>query len=95
MSSGLRWYRLDLGDALLAEIEIAEIQEQARAEFERLGRPPDWAVYLAHVSGDLHCSAQLFFSPAAAAMARGLHARPCVAPASKDRGLLAGRDVLQ
>src|SRR5699024_11511032 len=69
VSSDKRWHRLDLGDALLAESEVAEIQEQAEAEFERLGRPPGWAVYLVHTSGDLHCSALLFFSPAAAELA--------------------------
>lgn len=91
----MSWYRLDLGDALLAEAEVAEIQERAESEFQRLGRPPKWAVYLVHTSGDLHCSAQLFFSPASAALASTLGARPSAAPAPQDRGLLAGRDVLE
>ncbi|HSH26511.1 MAG TPA: hypothetical protein VK972_01880 [Wenzhouxiangella sp.] len=95
MSSDKRWHRLDLGDALLAESEVAEIRERAELEFERLGRPRGWAVYLVHTSGDLHCSALLFFSPAAAELAGRLGAHPSPAPVSQDRGLLAGIDVLQ
>lgn len=90
MSSGVSWYRLDLGDALLAERDIADIQRQAGAEFERLGRPPGWSVHLVHQSGDLHCRARLFFSPAAESLARRLDARPCGPPPADDLSLLAG-----
>jgi len=71
------WYRLDLGDALLAAGELDDIRRQSRAAFERAGAPPGWAVYQAHISGDLHCRAQVFFSPAAAELARALGARRC------------------
>lgn len=70
-------YRLDLGDALLAEGELDNIRSRCRAAFERAGAPAGWAVYQAHVSGDLHCRVYLFFSPAAATLARDLGARRC------------------
>lgn len=73
----MSWYRLDLGDALLAEGELDDIRDRCRTAFERAGAPAGWAVYQAHVSGGLHCKLQLFFSPAAAALARGLGARRC------------------
>lgn len=76
----MSWYRLDLGDALLAEGELADIRRRSRAAFEAAGRPPGWAVYVVHVSGDLHCRAQVFLSPVAAELARGLGARPCPPP---------------
>jgi len=73
----VRWYRLDLGDALLAGDALEDIRRQSQATFERVGAPPGWAVCAAHISGDLHCRTQVFFSPAAAELARGLGARRC------------------
>lgn len=73
----MSWYRLDLGDALLAEGALDDIRGRCRAAFEGAGRPAGWAVYQAHVSGDLHCHVQLYFSPEAAELARGLGARRC------------------
>lgn len=73
----MSWYRLDLGDAMLAEGMVAEIRRLSEQAHEEVGRPSDWAVYLAHISGDLHCRAQLYFSPAAAEFARSLRAQRC------------------
>ncbi|MFW5927353.1 MAG: hypothetical protein ACOCSR_04810, partial [Wenzhouxiangella sp.] len=72
--------------------ELTEIGERCRAEFEHSGQPSDWAVYLDHVSGDLHCRARLYFSPAAGCLARRLGAKPCNAP-SAGIALIAGREV--
>lgn len=83
------WYRLEIGDAVLAEEELAEIRCQGETEFERAGRPSGWSVYLAHVSGNLHCRAHIYFSPAAGQLARRLGARPCNAP-PEGLELLAG-----
>lgn len=85
----MNWYRLELGDAVLAEEELADIRRQSEAEFERSGRPSGWSVYLAHVSGNLHCRVQLYFSPAAGDLARRLGAQPCNTP-PEGLGLLAG-----
>lgn len=85
----MSWYRLDLGDALLAERELATLGDLCRRTFEKSGRPVGWAVYQAHVSGDLHCRAQLFFSPAASELARELGAQYCD-ELPEGPGLLAG-----
>lgn len=83
------WYRLELGDALLAQMQVAEIGRQAQEAFEAAGRPVGWAVYLSHASGDLHCRAEVFLSPAAVDLARRLGAEPCAAP-PQALSLLAG-----
>lgn len=85
----MSWYRLELGDALLAESELDDIRGRCRAAFERAGAPVGWAVYQVHVSGDLHCKVQLYFSPKAAELARGLGARRCNA-LPREMSLLAG-----
>lgn len=73
----MSWYRLELGDAMLADAKVAEICRFSEQAHEALGRPPGWAVYLVHVSGSLHCRAQLYFSPAAVELASQLGARRC------------------
>lgn len=85
----MSWYRLELGDPVLAQADLAEIRRLAEKAFRIAGRPSGWMIYLAHVSGELHCCAELYFSPAAVELARRLGARPCNAPAG-DMSLLAG-----
>lgn len=76
----MNWFRLDLGDALLAERRIHELRSRAQSAYADAGRPSGWAVYLQHVSGELHCRAVVIFSPQAAQWARLLGAVPCAAP---------------
>lgn len=90
----MSWYRLDLGDALLAADALDDVCRQSRAAFERAGGPRDWAVYEAHIAGDLHCNLNVFFSPAAADLARGLGARRCQAP-PREASLLVGDEALE
>lgn len=86
----MNWYRLDLGDALLAQPRQDEIERQALDDFDAADRPDGWAVYVRHVSGELHCRAEVYFSPAASALARQLGAEPCTRPGG-GLSLLAGR----
>ncbi len=88
----MSWYRLELGDALLVEAELDAIRRRCMRAFERIGAPPGWAVYLVHVSGNLHCKAQLFFSPAAAELARRMGAQCCGMP-PKGMRLVAGDET--
>lgn len=88
----MSWYRLDLGDALLAEGKLDDIRGRCRAAFEQAGAPAGWAVYLLHVSGDLHCRAEVFFSPACSDLAQQLGAQPCGSP-PQGITLLAGDEA--
>lgn len=74
---------------MLAGERLDPLKRRCHAAFERAGAPAGWAVYQAHVSGDLHCSVHVFFSPAAAELAGKLDAQPCGGP-PQGASLLAG-----
>lgn len=85
------WFSQPLGDGVMA----FEPKEALRAQFEPLfdaaGKPADMAVFTRHeLEGRLQCEAIAYFSPAAAALARAVGARPCDRPTTYDLDLLAG-----
>lgn len=85
------WFKLDLGDALLASEPLHHIEQRFVSEFNSAGRPVDMAVFIRHQSsGSVHCSVRLYFSPASATLAQALGAIACERPSSDDLGLLAG-----
>jgi hypothetical protein len=80
------WYTLPLGDALTAQVTLAEIREAFGAALQGL----DAAVFTRQVSGPLHCEVTAYFSPAAAGLARQCDATPCAPPGRRGLELLAG-----
>lgn len=88
----MTWRRLDLEDAVLAQTQLAGIAERAREAYESAGRPEGWGVYCRHVSGELHCRAEVYFSPAAGDLGRALGAEPCAEPGDYP-SLLVGDDI--
>ena len=80
------WYMLPLGDALTAQVTLAEIREACGA----LAQDVAAAVFTRQVSGPLHCEVTAYFSPAAAGLARQFGASPCAAPGRRGLELLAG-----
>jgi len=87
------WLTLDLGDALLASPALQQIEQDVVREFNSMGKPVDMAVFIRHdSSASMHCVVRLYFSPAAAALARRLGAVPCDRPSVDDLGLLAGAE---
>ncbi len=84
------WYCKDLGDAMLADPELERIRALARAAHARAGDDA-FAVFARHESeGQLHCRVRVYFSPAAAGLARAEDAAPCARPALNGLDLLAG-----
>lgn len=88
----MTWRRLDLEDALLAQTQLAGIAERAREGYESAGRPEGWGVYCRHVSGELHCRAEVYFSPAAGDLGRALGAVPCAKPGEYPSPLVGDDD---
>lgn len=78
------WFRLDLGDPMLADAELDQLCERARSGWENAGKPSGWAMYSRLESGGLHCRLWLYFTPAAGDFAAKLGARPCPAPVGID-----------
>jgi len=88
------WYTCNLGDAMLA----AEPMEDIKASFLSLGgrsaAAADRAVFIRHESeGRLHCEVRVYFSPAAAEVAKACGAVACARPSPRDLGLLAGPET--
>jgi len=88
------WYTCNLGDAMLA----AEPMDGIRASFllhgKRSGAAGEMAVFVRHESaGRLHCEVKVYFSPAAAAVAKAFGAAACAKPSPQDLGLLAGSEA--
>jgi hypothetical protein len=87
------WFYKNLGDPLLAEPALAQIKSLYATHFANANPPDDLAIFVRHESeGRLHCEVMVYFSPAAAAIARAVAAIACQAPTSADLGLLAGAD---
>lgn len=81
----MTWYRLVLGDPLIAEAKLDRLRERATAELA------DGLVALRHEStGDLHCEIVAYFSPEAVKLARAAAAPPCAPPSRSGLSVLAG-----
>jgi hypothetical protein len=85
------WYTCNLGDAMLAGESLDKIRASFPAHGDRTFEGGDMAVFVRHESeGRLHCEVQVYFSPAAAGLARTFGAIACTRPSPLDLGLLAG-----
>ncbi len=86
-----RWYRVSLGDGMMAPTPTAEIEEAFLPVFAAAGSPPEMAVFIRPESeGRLHCEVIAYFSPDAQDVALAFDAEPCQKPAPAGLGLLAG-----
>lgn len=86
-----QWHNLNLGDALLAGMELERIERAFDDIYGRSRRAEQAAVFLRHTSeGQLHCDVIVYFSPQAEDLAQRMHADPCAAPLAAGLGLLKG-----
>ena len=87
------WYSINLGDAVLAQVKLGELEAWFSEVFAQSNRPRDMAVFMRHESeGRLHCEVMIYFSPASASLAREFGAEPCERPSPNGLGLLAGSE---
>lgn len=85
------WFSKNLGDPLLAAEALGRIEAAFRDAFTAAGQPNGMALFLRHESeGRLHCELKLYFSPAAEAVARAVHADACLRPSPHGLSLYAG-----
>lgn len=85
------WHTKNLGDALLATIELEHIKDLFLSVYADADTDDARALFIRHESdGRLHCEAKLYFSPAATSVAEMVHATPCRRPAPEGLGLLVG-----
>lgn len=87
------WFTCNLGDAMLAGVELDHIKALFLSAYEKRNKPDDMAVFFRHESeGRLQCEVKVYFSPSAAAVAQEFDATHCQRPALQGLGLLAGSD---
>jgi hypothetical protein len=88
------WYAKNLGDALLADEALGCVVAAFSESYENAGRPAGMGLFVRHESeGRLHCEVVVYFTPAAADVARALGAAPCRTPSRDGLSLLAGADT--
>jgi len=87
------WFTSNLGDAMLAGESLDHIRALFMATDESAGGSKDRAVFIRHESeGRLHCEVKIYFSPAAADVAKAVGAEVCKKPSPVGLGLLAGAE---
>jgi hypothetical protein len=85
------WYSKDLGDALMAHLELAQIAAAGHAALAERPGLEDFAVFMRHSSeGRLQCAVTVYFTPAAGALASQHQAMRCRIPDRDGLELLCG-----
>lgn len=87
------WYRINLGDPMLAGEQQDQIAALVEAACRAASDPKEIAAFIRHESGGLHCEAIVYLTPAAAGIANRVNAVPCALPSSEGLSLLAGSDA--
>ena len=91
MSASAGWHAKELGDALMAHVELAAIESAVLAAQRDQPEKPGRAVFTRYDSeGRLQCAVTAYFSPAAAALANEFQAVPCRSPGRSGLTLLCG-----
>lgn len=58
----VRWFKLDLGDAMLAQAQFAELKDQLTAIYNRLPTTAETQAFSRYESQELHCHLMLYFT---------------------------------
>ena len=91
MNSSSGWHYKDLGDALMAHLELDEIATAVRVAQAEEPEAGNLAVFTRHSSeGRLQCAVTAYFSPAASSLARKFGAVACSRPQRNELALLCG-----
>lgn len=78
---------------MMAFEPLGHIEDLFRSAYRAAPHSKEVAVFIRHNSeGRLHCEVEVFFSPAAAFLAKALDAEPCARPAKNGLGLLIGAE---
>ncbi len=86
-----KWFRKNLGDAMLAFMELDQVEAVCQSAYIKTNCTKEMAVLLRHESeGRLQCEVVIYFSPAMAEIAGELGAIPCEQPTKYDLSLLVG-----
>lgn len=87
----LNWFKLNIGDAILASDKLAQIEELILLKHQNSESDTEVVAYTRHESdGYLHCQVKVYFSPKASLIAKEFNATPCAKPSPNELSLLVG-----
>jgi hypothetical protein len=85
------WFKINLGDAMLAGIAQEELEKSFSNVIENTVHSKEMAMFIRHENqGRLHCELVVYFSPACDSIATKLDATPCMNPSVNDLSLCIG-----
>ena len=91
MSKGIKWYCIDLGDAIMATARFYRIQDQLTAIYQQSENKAQMQALYRYESGDIHCKLKVYISAAFQQMVCIPDAIICEAPTHRDLSLLVGK----
>jgi len=87
------WFSKNLGDAMLVDDSLADIERQFLAAYAKADNLAEMALFSRHESeGRLHCDLMLYLSPASFVVADEIGAKPCNRPSSNSLALRVGSE---
>ncbi len=86
-----RWYAVQMGDALLAQPRLAELERELTALYEEAGKPSQLAAFYRHENHGMHCQLVVFITAGFQELAGLDGAVPCSPPEFADMSFLAGK----
>ena len=84
------WFRIDLGDAMLAVEALSDLKIRLSDVYAVAGRPATMLALYRHESEGLHCSLILYLTNEFQRAAALENAAPCSIPLLADSAFLAG-----
>ncbi len=85
------WFSVNLGDAMLADAALTQLEQQLSSAYAKAGSPHDMTAFVRHESeGRLHCEVVVYCSRGFAAVAAAINAHPCVKPSSNGLSVFVG-----
>lgn len=84
------WLSLNLGDAMLGQPRLAELEAYLSGVYEQAGRPPDWVAGYRHENNGMHCYLVVLMTTGFQARAGLEGTVPCDKPWLADVSFLAG-----
>ncbi|MBN7818590.1 hypothetical protein [Bowmanella yangjiangensis] len=84
----MRWFVVDLGDALLAQNKLVELQTQLTTAWQGAGQPQEMLAGYCYRGSGLHCQVDVFISEALQYVVNLPAAKPCYRPPPDFQSLL-------
>ncbi|UJF25156.1 hypothetical protein L0B52_03135 [Suttonella sp. R2A3] len=90
MAGEVQWFCVNLGDALMAQSMLYELEKTLNECYQASGQPETMFAAFRHESHDLHCHIKLYLTNDLQQAAQLDNARRCPQPSEDDVSYLSG-----